>query len=407
MAIHVEMKSRPLTARYSLITAVLAWCALVVVSGLYMTLPMGSVLEVAFHATSAEVVWTNSAFSLTYALGFLIFGPLSDRYGRWPVMLSGLFALGVLSLLSGSAPNLSALIAFRSVQGLVSATFAPVVMAYIAEMFPENRRITAMGFVSSGFLLSAVVGQLFSSAVSAKLGWNEVFYVHGALALVTAVLFGRWVPKGEMRRSAAGMISIYKQIPDLLAQGSLVRCFLISATILLSLVGMYTLFEHDLTKAPFELTASRLMQVRAAGFAGMILSPFAGRLAAKFGIVRVLQSGLALAAAGLGLVGFSSNLPVLVVLSIVYIAGISLIIPTLISLIGILAGDKRGMAVTLYSLILFIGASAGPLITVYLLKAGGSFVAFETLAALLILAFCLSLFIRTPANSRNTQGRHD
>jgi hypothetical protein len=44
---------------------------------------------------------------------------------------------------------------------------------------------------------------------------------------------------------------------------------------------------------------------------------------------------------------------------------------------------------------------------VYLLKAGGSFVAFETLAALLVLSFCLSLFIRTPANSRNTQGRHD
>ncbi|CAG5092097.1 Uncharacterized protein TXXE_17590 [Thermobacillus xylanilyticus] len=62
-------------------------------------------------------------------------------------------------------------------------------------------------------------------------------------------------------------------------------------------------------------------------------------------MLRVLQAGLALAALGLGAAGFSSSLPVLVLMSIVYIAGISLTIPTMISLVGMLAGDRRGAAV--------------------------------------------------------------
>lgn len=128
----------------------------------------------------------------------------------------------------------------------------------------------------------------------------------------------------------------------------------------------------------------------------MILSPFAGLLSARFGSKRMLQAGLLLAAAGLAAAGLSSTLPLLVGMSIVYIAGISILIPVLISLIGLLAGERRGPAITIYSLMLFTGASAGPQAALSLMHAGGGLTAFEALAALLLAAFGISCFIRTP-----------
>lgn len=388
------------TARYSIITAVLVFCSIVVVSGIYVTLPISSVLADTFHVSPDKAAWTSSAFTFSYALGFLLFGPLSDRFGRWPMMFSGLLALGVITPLLGLAPSLSALVALRAVQGLAAATFAPTVMTYITEIFPSERRVTAMGFVSTGFLVSAIAGQLFSSAVSEYWGWNYVFYIHGIMFLVSTVLLGTMIPKGEARRTKVRLASLYKQLPALFLQKPLTLCYLICLTILLSFVGMYTIFQDYLTKLPFALTARQLMQVRAAGLAGMILAPFAGRLVAKFGLKRTLQSGLILAAGGLGAVGFSSSLPVLIVMSIVYIAGISIMIPTLISLVGLLAGDKRGAAVTVYSLMLFIGASAGPQVALNLVKAGSSLSAFGALAVLLLIAFGLSCLINVPERSQ-------
>jgi len=395
----MQARNQPSDARLSFITAILVWCGLVVISGVYITLPMGSALAAAFQAEESGVLWASSAFSFAYSLGFLIFGPLSDRFGRRSLMFWGLLAHCIVTPLAGLAADLPSLIAFRCLQGLVSATFAPSVMTYIVEMFPAKRRLTSMAFVTTGFLVSAVVGQLFSSAVSEHLGWDYVFYIHGALAFTCAVLLGAWVPKDEARRKDANLLSLYKQLPSLLLSRPLLPCYLISLTILLSLVGMYAVFEIHLTREPFGLTSQGLMQVRIAGLAGMALSPFAGHLATKFGILRVLQAGIAFAALGLGVSGFISFLPALVLMSIVYIAGISLTIPTMISLVGALAGDRRGAAVTLYSLMLFIGASAGPLVAVNLTRSASGFTALEALAALLLLAFGLSWFIKTPSIS--------
>lgn len=111
--------SKPTTPRYNLITAVFVWCSFVVVSGLYMTLPMGGVLAEAFHATPDQAAWTNSMFSFAYALGFLLFGPLSDRVGRWLMMFRGLLVLAAILPLLRLSPSLPVLIALRAVQGLV------------------------------------------------------------------------------------------------------------------------------------------------------------------------------------------------------------------------------------------------------------------------------------------------
>lgn len=238
------------TSQYSVITAVLVLCSLVVVSGIYVTLPLGSLLADAFQASPARAAWASSAFTLAYALGFLLFSPLSERLGRWPVMFWGLLALGLITPLLGLAQDLSILIALRAVQGLAAATFAPTVMIYITESFPPQRRVAAMGLISTGFLVSAIAGQLFSSTVSGYWDWRYVFYIHGGLCLAATLLTGLFVPRGKTVRTRASLAALYRQLPAQFLNKRLVLCYLICLTILLSFVGMYTIFQEELTKPP-------------------------------------------------------------------------------------------------------------------------------------------------------------
>lgn len=379
---------------YPLMTAILLWCALVVVSSLYITLPMVSVFASTFKVTPEIATWTSSAFSFAYAVGFLFFGPLSDQYGRKQLMLAGLVAMLFITPLLGLMTSLSGLITLRAVQGLAAATFGPSALAYVVEMFPLERRVTTVGFVSTGFLMAGITGQIFSSFTSQNLGWPYVFYVLGALYCLSAILLHSFLPKGEARGTNASVLTPFRQMVAILFRKPLFFCYVITVTLLLSFVGMYTTLGNYLPQAPFALTANQILTVRAAGILGMILSPFAGRLVARYGLKPVLRAGLILSAAGLAAVGISSSLPVLIGMSIVFVAGISITVPTMISLIGSLAGEARGAAVTLYTFILFIGATLGPITALNLQKTESYVLTLESFALLLIVAFCLSYFVK-------------
>lgn len=116
---------------YSLMTAILFWCGLVVVSSVYLTIPLASIFNDVFDSTATQSAWTSSAFSLFYAIGCLFTGPLSDRYGRKRVILFGLVTLAIITGILGLSNSLLTLIILRSLQGIAAATFPPVVVTYI------------------------------------------------------------------------------------------------------------------------------------------------------------------------------------------------------------------------------------------------------------------------------------
>lgn len=379
---------------YSLMTTILVWCGLVVVSCLYITIPMVSIFSSTFGATQSEASWTTSAFSFAYAVGFLLFAPLSEKYGQKQMMLAGLIALSVVSPILGVVNSLPFLVILRAVQGLAASTFAPAVLAYVVEMFPVEKRVTTIGFVSTGFLMAGIVGQVFSSLVSQNLGWSSVFYFLGGFYLLSAALLAGFVPKGEVQHKKVNVLAPFKQMGTLLFKKTLLFCYFITITLLLSFVGMYTALGDYLSQHPFGLNSNQILIVRVTGIIGMLLSPFAGQLVSKFGMRKVLQGGLVLATVGIALIGVSSDLPFLTFMTVIFVAGISITVPTLISLIGNLAGEFRGIAVTLYTFILFIGATLGPIVALNLLKTGSYVLTFEVLAVLLCIGFFSAFFVR-------------
>ncbi|GAA0299531.1 MFS family permease [Gracilibacillus halotolerans] len=71
-----------LQSHTSVWTVVLFWCGLVIVASNYLTIPLLAIFSETFHLSLTNVAWVGSSFSLCYAIGSLISGPMSDRYGR-------------------------------------------------------------------------------------------------------------------------------------------------------------------------------------------------------------------------------------------------------------------------------------------------------------------------------------
>lgn len=371
--------------------AILGLTGLIVVSELYVSIPLVPMMQRFFGVSQAQASWLGTAFGLAYAGGFLVFGPLSDRYGRKTIMVPGLFALTLATLAVGFSPSYEVLVGLRVVQGIAAATFAPAALAYLSEVLPASVRTTGIAVMTTSFLVAGIAGQVYADAVTLAVGWEWVFWglaaVYGVFVVLLYILPQS---EGAADQSATSLLTVYVRMGRLLGNRSLLGAYFAAFTLLFTFVGMYSGLAPYL-QTTFGIGPEQLLLVRIAAIPGMVLSLFAGRLVARYGSTRVVIGGLVLAAGGLGLEAVAGSLAMLVIGSVVFVIGIAAAVPSLISFVGETAASARGAAVALYACILFIGASLGPLITTALPPVG--FVGLcSTLA--LILLFAAGIFAR-------------
>ena len=106
---------------------VLVGSALLVLAQLYLAIPLAPVIgEVLGSGGSAAAAAVGTSYALAYGVGFLIFGPLSDRYGRKLILVAGVAVFAVVTAGLAAAASLSAVAVLRTLQGLVAASFGPV-----------------------------------------------------------------------------------------------------------------------------------------------------------------------------------------------------------------------------------------------------------------------------------------
>ncbi|MBO1002443.1 MFS transporter [Pseudogracilibacillus auburnensis] len=390
---NIIKSGRSTQPNYSLLTVILFWCGLVIVASNYLTIPLMTIFSQVFDASIAKVAWTGSAFSLFYAIGSLFSGPISDRYGRKKVILIGLLLLTVITFLLPLVSHLTWIIILRSIQGLTAASFAPVALSYVVDLFPTEKVVTTIGFISSGFLMAGIVGQIFSDFFSQKFGWQSVFYFSGGIYLFTALIVAFSLPKSMIQNVDSNLRTMFYQFRTILVQKKLILCYVITITLLLTFVAVYTVLG-DFLSEKYHVDERGILSIRMLGIIGMLFAPVAGLLTRRYGLFHVLRGALSLAVIGVALLGISFNLIFAVCMSIVFVTGIALTVPTLISVVGELGGENRGAAVSFYAFILFIGTSLGPIIAVLLLKFGSYVIAFLSLALLLSVGLFLSFLLK-------------
>ncbi|WP_232729897.1 MFS transporter [Paenibacillus phocaensis] len=383
---------------YALIRSLLFGAALLILSSLYVTVPLLPEFARVFSVSTSESALAGSAFSLFFAAGCLVYGPLSNRLGRKRMIVAGLAVLVVSTACLGYAASFGALILLRCLQGAAAATFSPVALTYAGEIFPPDQRVTAIGFVSSGFLMAGIFGQVWASSLAAFLGWPWVFRLLALAYLLTLLLLIVWLPPVPAGQAREGRSGKGRRGAAVLANPSLWFCYGITLTILLCFVGMYSALGSFLGNPPYSLGEMEILGVRSLGMLGMVLSLFAGRICRKWGLLPVLRTGLILSLAALLLMSFVQELGVYLVMSVLFVAGIAVVVPSLISLIGEIGSGNRGVATSLYTFVLFAGASVGPILTAYLLETGRNALPFQVFAGILSFALLCSIFIRYRRN---------
>jgi EmrB/QacA subfamily drug resistance transporter len=135
--------------------------------------------------------WLFSVYLLAQAVSVPVYGKLADRLGRKPVMLFGVGAFLLGSLLCGLAWSMPALIAFRAVQGLGAGAVQPLSMTIIGDIYTLQERAKVQGYVASVWALSSVVGPTLGGVFADYLSWRWIFFVNLPIGAAAAWMLVR------------------------------------------------------------------------------------------------------------------------------------------------------------------------------------------------------------------------
>ena len=147
----------------------------------------------ALGAGVSAVQWVVTSYLLCVSATLLVWGRLSDIYGRKRLFAAGLLTFTVGSLLCGLSGSLSALVASRVLQGLGAAMAMALVQGIVTSTFPPEERGKALGFIGSVVAIGSLVGPSLGGLLVAMAGWRSIFFINvpiglGGVALTFAVM---------------------------------------------------------------------------------------------------------------------------------------------------------------------------------------------------------------------------
>jgi EmrB/QacA subfamily drug resistance transporter len=174
----------------------------------------GSIVNVALPAIQRDLggglsaqQWVVDAYLLTLGSLILIAGSLSDLLGRKRILTFGLIGFGVASLLCAVAPNSTALILFRALQGIAGALLVPSSLAIIISTFSGPSQGKAIGTWTAWTGISFVIGPLLGGFLVDTASWRWIFAINVVPIAVTLYLLRRVkIAKDETKKAAIDVV---------------------------------------------------------------------------------------------------------------------------------------------------------------------------------------------------------
>jgi DHA1 family bicyclomycin/chloramphenicol resistance-like MFS transporter len=164
---------------------------------LAMTLCLPSMQEwgTVFDTQQAEVQLTFSGYVVAYGALQLVYGPLSDRHGRRPLLMLGLAVAGLASLMAALATDITQLTAARVLQGAGSAASMVVGRSLVQDLFKGPQRTRVMAYIGMALGLCPPLATLLGGQVHVRWGWQANFVLLAVLALLLFVAAWLGLPR--------------------------------------------------------------------------------------------------------------------------------------------------------------------------------------------------------------------
>jgi MFS family permease len=147
-----------------------------------------------FHLSHEQIGTLASVLAITWAASTFVFGALSDRVGRKPVLIPAVFAFSVLSWTSGLAHSFHQLLLIRGLMGIAEGPTWSIMTALIEESSPPTRRGRNIGLVvSAAALVGLAAAPVLTTQVAERWGWRSAFFVAGIPGLLMGLLLWKFV----------------------------------------------------------------------------------------------------------------------------------------------------------------------------------------------------------------------
>ncbi|MBF6203487.1 MFS transporter [Streptomyces gardneri] len=333
--------------------------ALLATGQMYVPIPLFAAMRADWGVGSAVMTWIISAFTFGYAGGFVLFGPLADRYGHRRVLVAGMLVAAVVTLLTGLAFDAPLAVGLRVVQGLVVGSIPPAIMAYVATRIDPAHRAVATMSVATSFLAATVIAQIVSQAMVDVFPWRTVFLASAVgFALLALVLRSVLLADAPIGRELPLRYS-YAAIPAVLRIRALLPMLIAGAMSMAAMVGVYTGLElTGVVRGSGELLA-----LRAGALPVMVALPLLAVPLARLSKHGQIVLGVLIAATAMVLATFEGTHPaVLAVLLAVLVGGLGIIAPAVLQSAGELGGESRAAAMSVAMFSFYVGATIGPLV---------------------------------------------
>ncbi|MEH6548559.1 MAG: multidrug effflux MFS transporter [Pseudomonadales bacterium] len=155
-----------------------------------------------FNTTKSMVQFTLVANLLAFGLAQLALGPLSDRVGRRPVLISGIILFTIFSACCALAPNIGSLITARALQGAAGAAEAVLTLAIITDLFNTRDRVRVLAIYGVLFAFAPAVAPILGGYIHVYGGWQYNFWLLAGLGCVLSFAIWKYMPETNPGKSA-------------------------------------------------------------------------------------------------------------------------------------------------------------------------------------------------------------
>jgi predicted MFS family arabinose efflux permease len=387
--------------------AILLGVVFINIAGFGVVIPLLPFYASSFGAPAWQVIVLFSAYSLGNFFAEPIWGKLSDRIGRRPVLMITIFGNALTYVLLAFAPDLWIAMAIRFVGGILTGNISTI-QGYLADVTPHEKRAGRMGLMAAafslGFVTGPVLGGLLADESQGTAGFRLPLLIAAGLALTAGLGVALFVRETRHVHKDAPRRGRFEGLSDAIGHPVIRRVLVVSLIAMAGFAGMEATFglwaKHQFSWGPREISLCFLAIGVTAAIAQSLLTGWTAR---RIGEAPTLMCGLCLIALGFAfqpLVG--QHWPIAILGMIIVALGQSLAFPNIVAIISKAAPpDRQGEMLGLNTAAGALARICGPLVAAPLFTGIGPGAPFAVAAGLclpaLFMAWRVSKAVRRSA----------
>ncbi len=292
-------------------------------------------LVAALNTGPEPVNLTLSGFLMGFAVAQLVYGPLSDRFGRRPVLLAGVALYLLASLACAVVASIEALIAARILQGVAACSGPVLGRAVVRDVYGHEKSAEVLAYIGVALAVSPAVAPIIGGYLQVWFGWQANFVFLGAVGAVILLAVWRLLEETgpEPDHGALDIGGMARSYGVLLGSRAYLG-YILSATFVFAGLMAFTAGSPFVFIDLMGLSPDRFGMLSVFNVAGFLAGSLAaGRLTARVGIDRMLLVGVGLSVVGGAAMAAFALAGVLTITAIigpmtVFLAGMGVVLPT-------------------------------------------------------------------------------